>query len=662
MFIGESGGADDYFQVQQSPINPAFLEVFVDGAREYTGLVATVDKIIFNPGGGINTFDIGPLTGISSLTINGTNDIDIYNLAGLGAGTPLTMVLGGGNDVVSLAPNDPFSISKIEAPVTILGGTGFDTLNVGSGGLHAVSGLVTFDAGGGKIKLDDSGNPLFVDYSISDTAITRDTPFFFGGVNYSGVSSIELDASQGPNTVNIDSTTINTAIVNGNGGDDNFIIGNGNNLSGGIGLFTGNGGDGVDTLTLNDSFSTHNLPWAVLGNGTFDPQTIYLGLQAYDLEGYESATILGGNGNNSFQLSGTMAQNITLDAGGGNDTVSLTGVSNYQDFTGQSGPVEFHYTMNIDGGSGSNSLSVDDTMVTDRSYAIWPERILIDEGAPLGLDFDYDSFQSVTIQSPTNPVQFTPQFHVFGTSADIPSSNQMTIFGSTVADQFVLHPRDSAGNLTVNGNLGISGGNGFDTLLVDNTGSVLPINYRFFNQFGPGTTNIGGLGAANFGAGSNVESISVSAGGGSDTFNITTFQSGSGLAINGGEGDDIVNFGTTKITDITNMASFLFNGQGGHDTLYVQNTAATAGWTYHRNQGNLAATSTTGASYLLSDSNVELTQINSGDQVDIFNVNAVPSGTQLVLNAGGGLDGLDLGPVANNLGIDSRPRRFQWPG
>ena len=30
------------------------LEVFVDGVREFTGLIATLDKIIFNPGGGVN--------------------------------------------------------------------------------------------------------------------------------------------------------------------------------------------------------------------------------------------------------------------------------------------------------------------------------------------------------------------------------------------------------------------------------------------------------------------------------------------------------------------------------------------------------------------------------------------------------------------------------
>ncbi len=171
LYISESGGADDYYLIQQSPVNPAYLEVFVDGVREFTGLSATLDKIIINPGAGVNTFNIGALTGISSITINGTNNVDTINLEALGAGTPLAMVLGAGNDVVSLAPNNPFALGVIDAPVTIYGQGGDDTLNVGSGGLHAVSGLVTFDAG-----LASEGNGIHLyDGATRSSSITKST-------------------------------------------------------------------------------------------------------------------------------------------------------------------------------------------------------------------------------------------------------------------------------------------------------------------------------------------------------------------------------------------------------------------------------------------------------------------------------------------------------
>ncbi len=243
--------------------------------------------------------------------------------------------------------------------------------------------------------------------------------------------------------------------------------------------------------------------------------------------------------------------------------------------------------MNIDGGSGYNSLTVDDTLDFDRSYGIWADRMLIDEGAPLGLDFDYDSFQSVTVLSPPNPLQFTPGFHIFGTSSDIPVGNQMTILGSSAADQFVLHPHDAQGNLTINGNLGIGGGGGFDTLVVDDTlfPTTSPINYTFYNQFGPGTTNIGGLGAAGFGAGSDVESITINAGNADDNFNIYTFQSGSGLAINGAGGVDRLYVSPNSKNlpiDVSIISSFNFDGGDGPDFFYLYNDNNILPWTYTR--------------------------------------------------------------------------------
>lgn len=613
---------------------------------------------------------------ISSVTLAGQGGADVLEVVGVGAGLPVTvnggdlndqiLLANGGStgaiqsgvtingengaDTIYLAPNVPFGISVIDAPVVVNGGAGGDVLNVGSGGLHAVSGLVTYNAGalseGNSIHLFDGANPFFVDYVVSETSITRSDPFFFGGVNYSGVGAFSLDATQGPNAVTISSSSISSATVNGNGGDDNFIIGNGNNLAGGIGLFTGNGGEGIDTLTLNDSLSTHDLPWAVLGNGTFDPQTIYLGLQAYDLEGYEGATILAGNGNNNFQINGTMAQAVTVNAGGGNDTIELNNVSTFRDFFDQDENPPFNHLVTLDGGEGFNFLVVDDATAIDRSYVISPTHITAYEGAPLGMSFGYDSFQSVTVQAGN----FFNDFLVFGTSSDIPAGQQMTILGGPEPESFEVRPHDDEGNLTINGNLGIGGGGGIDSLLVNDTFSSLPIDYTFYNQFGPSTTNIGGLGAAGFGAGSNIENITVSAGGGDDTFSINSFQSGSGLAINGGGGNDWLRFGQSNlIAEVTSMSSFNFNGQDGTDTFDLNNFNDTVGYTYSRVNGTTTAARSLGGFYQLNDSNIELLQIWAGSAVDGLYLDAVESGLLMVFVSGAGTDGLAIGFIGNSL-------------
>ncbi|MGE3638446.1 MAG: beta strand repeat-containing protein, partial [Pirellulales bacterium] len=633
------------------------LTIYADGGNADISMPSTpgglTSATIF-AGFGDETLNLHTLDTATPVTINALLGNDTINIAPGGSTSairsPVTINGDDGNDTLNLVPNSPFGLSVIESPITFNGGNQGDTLNVGSGGLHAVSGLVTFNAGGlgegNRINLYDAANSFFVDYLVGETSITRDDPFFFGGVNYSGVGAVFLDATQGPNQVTINASSISSAIVNGNGGDDTFVIGNGNNLAGGIGLFTGSGGEGFDTLTLNDSLSTHDLPWAVLGNGTFDPQTIYLGLQAYDLEGYEGATILAGNGNNNFQINGTMAQSVTVHAGGGNDTIELNNVSNFRDFYDQDENPPFNYPMVLDGGGGFNVLINDDANSNGRSYVISPEHMTIYDGAPLGLSFDYDLFGAVNVYGG----QYSNDYLVFGTSSDILPGQQMTILGGPDPDFFEVRPHDDLGNLTINGNLGIGGGGGIDSLLVNDSASSLPINYSFYNQFGPGTTNIGGLGAAGFGAGSNVENITISAGGGDDVFDIQTFKSGSALAINAGGGNDWLRFGQGNlISEVTNMASFHFNGQDGADTFDLNNFADTSSYTYSRTSGTTIAARSLGGFYSLNDSNIELLQIWAGPAVDGLYLDAVEPGLMTVFVGGAGADGLAVGYNVNSL-------------
>ncbi|MCA9259127.1 MAG: hypothetical protein KDA61_08005, partial [Planctomycetales bacterium] len=234
-------------------------------------------------------------SGVETVAFSGFDGNDTFNFDWQSEGVRYVVHGDGDDDVVNLAPNAPYGISQLNGAIEVFGGAGADTLNVGSGGLHAVSGLVTFNGGaqgeGNRINLWDGANAFFLDYTITDSSIVRDEPFFFGGVNFSNVGAVFLDATQGPNRVYVSSSTLSSVIVNGNDGNDEVVIGNGSNLASGIGQFTGNGGLGIDKITLDDSQSTHNLPWAVLGDASSDPRTVYLGLRAYDTEGFESVEV-----------------------------------------------------------------------------------------------------------------------------------------------------------------------------------------------------------------------------------------------------------------------------------------------------------------------------------------------------------------------------------
>lgn len=252
LFIGERGGIDDSFLIQQSPSNPAFLEVFVDGVREFTGLIATLDKIIFNPGGGINTFNIGSLTGISSVTINGTNNIDTYDIVSLGLNALLSIVLGGGDDTVTLG-SSPFASQVIQSPVTVFGDAGNDTLHLGSNNADSIDANVTFNGGtnvggvGDRIVFNDFAPSYNISYDIAPTFVTRDSANLPRTVSYSSTEGIVVNAGSGADTVILRNAVAPLVTANGNGGNDNFIVGGGNMTGFVPQIF--NGGLGTDQIS-----------------------------------------------------------------------------------------------------------------------------------------------------------------------------------------------------------------------------------------------------------------------------------------------------------------------------------------------------------------------------------------------------------------------------
>src|SRR5262249_39731872 len=148
------------------------------------------------------------------------------------------------------------------------------------GGLHAVSGLVTYYAGGqgDELKLYDNANPLFFNYTITDTSVTRDSAFFFGGVNYSGVSHITLAASDGPNTVTVSTSNLLTVDMLGNGGNDHFFIGNG--ILGPVFFFFKQ--KTAYEITFDDHLNPANAAWLL------EPNNVWVAGRVFNTNGFET--------------------------------------------------------------------------------------------------------------------------------------------------------------------------------------------------------------------------------------------------------------------------------------------------------------------------------------------------------------------------------------
>src|SRR5439155_17172689 len=114
----------------------------------------------------------------------------------------------------------------------VTGGAGNDTFNVGSnapatgGTVDGIQGCLHFDGGGGSsdaLNVDDTGD-------ASDNIGTLDSSSLMGldmgsgGIGYSNVENMHIGLGSGDDSVRLNDTGAIT-VIDGDGGDDSFVIG-----------------------------------------------------------------------------------------------------------------------------------------------------------------------------------------------------------------------------------------------------------------------------------------------------------------------------------------------------------------------------------------------------------------------------------------------------
>jgi hypothetical protein len=141
------GPGDDVISINPltgSPGNPEFVEVFVNGVREYAGL----------------------FEGLSGITIDAGGGTDTINVANTGAALPITILPSAGEDVVSVNVAGAGAASVAFAETMRLGaltvGTGGATRLAPGGGLALTLGSLALTGSG---ALDVADNSLIVDYT-----------------------------------------------------------------------------------------------------------------------------------------------------------------------------------------------------------------------------------------------------------------------------------------------------------------------------------------------------------------------------------------------------------------------------------------------------------------------------------------------------------------
>ncbi|MBN2180975.1 MAG: hypothetical protein JW715_03610 [Sedimentisphaerales bacterium] len=315
------------FTIINSGGDPAIPVVTVSGAASGNGTYPNIGIIIGGPGDDTYVFDADEVLGtiaITELPGGGTDTLDFsltttknlnVNLSIAGdqivATSNLTIHLYAGDvieNVIGGSRGDIITGNSLENALT--GGPGNDTLN-GGDGLDTV--VETRDK-----NFTLSNNHLIIESDGTDNLIDIEAAVLTGG--------------PGANNLNASSFTKGSVILDGAGGNDTLTGGSGNDvLTGGPGddNLSGRGGDdeltggpGADTLDGGDGTDTvievRNADFTLTDMG------LVIGSEGTDtLVGIENFDLIGGSGDNQFDISALAGDSISVEGGAGYDTLIL---------------------------------------------------------------------------------------------------------------------------------------------------------------------------------------------------------------------------------------------------------------------------------------------------------------------------------------------------
>ncbi len=300
--------------------------VFISGGNNLMRLIDLA-------GTGVNTVNVDD----SGDVTNSTGTLTSSTLTGLGLGAGISFVSVNFMNINLGTGNDTFNIqSTNSATATMLNtGAGTNTVNVGSlaptiGGIvNTIQGALTVvGSGADTMNVDDTGSTGAKTGILTATTLTG-LGMGAGGITYSGLAALNISLGGGGNTFTINSTISPTVTtLNSGSGSDTVNV----QATGGTTIV--NTGAGTNTVNVGSLMPTisgvlNNIQGAltIMGNGGDTLNVDNTGSTANN-SGTLTATALTGlsMGAGGITYSGLAALNISL--GSGNDTFTITGVTN----------------------------------------------------------------------------------------------------------------------------------------------------------------------------------------------------------------------------------------------------------------------------------------------------------------------------------------------
>jgi hypothetical protein len=565
------------------------------------------DTTIINTQTGNDTVNVANDGALTTINNCGGNDTD--NIQGTGATTDVNNTAGA--DTINIGSKEPLTggvVNYIQGTINIVG-DGCDTLNV-----------------------DDTGSTLAKTGTLTSSTLTG-LGMGSGGINYCGLSALNIYLGSGGNTFTIASTYASTVtFLNSGIGNDTV------NVQSTAGITTVNTGNGTNTVNVgsqaptiggivdyiqgpltivgdgNDTMNVDDTGNVIGKTGTLTSTTLTglgMGNSGITYSGLAYLNISLSNHGNTFKIASTyVSTNTTLNTGGGNDTVYVQAISdttkvitgagintidigNLMPTTG--GIVDYIQGTLTIVGSGGDTMNVDDTgSGSVRTGTLTGVSLT---GLNMGGNgIIYSGLATLNIALGSGGNTFTIASTSAGTVTNLKTgsgsdmvnvqrtSNITTVnTGGGINTVNIGSTMPTAGGIVdyIQGTLTIVG-SGNDTMNVDDTGSTLT---KTGTLTGITLTGLGmGSGGITY---SGLATLYISLGSGGNTFTIANTNAGTVTTLNSGTGSDTVNVTTDSNTTIINTqigtdtvnvtndgALTNINTGGGNDTVNIQATSA----------------------------------------------------------------------------------------
>ncbi len=574
---------------------------FVTDIPVYTSMGGGFDTLKLGGGSTYETFNVGEI--LTELNFAGVRTSTLWNFDAERVELHGT---NGGSDTFNINAQNNYST------IYAYGGAGGnDRCVIGPAVMASSDPSVFFYGAGSGNTLELNGSTL--GFNQSFTVFNNTVQRFVPGNPFA--SEVHFDSA------------VQTISIKGGAGDDNFNL---QGLAAGQTLIA-NGNDGADAFRVGNSNSpipAFNTPFTSSILGTI----LVLAGAGNDLLYVDDVAYTGGA--NGFWIGSSVLYNTVT-----NGSISYDATLERLDFHASNagsrfvtlGGIPATMALNLFGGIGAG----DTLIVDDRTLHFVPFRV--DVGA------DYYKEYYGTPQNPTivllPPTSGFENFRVVAndntTAINImalPAGVFTQVTGGFNTDAVTVYPHDAGGNLSINGGLYVNRGGGSAKLIIDDTGQANPIDYVFTNTFGGLIDQINGLGAGTVTPASDIQNIVIKGGDGGNTFDFNQHKLAANVSIYGGAGNDTLNFGGSNLAaNIGNTASFLFDGQGGYNTLNLFDVNDGTG-SYARNVGAVSYFNGAGTySISLSEANTQLMNIYpSSDGPTVSMVGVVPGTTTAV--------------------------------